>query len=64
MVQHYRSAKVFRNKKKELKAEYKEYVDIALFDIENSPLDLYLYLYLTQYYSLPPDGYDERGRVS
>ncbi|MCP5107370.1 MAG: hypothetical protein GY950_28545 [bacterium] len=60
MVQHYRSAKVFRNKKKELKAEHKEYVDIALFDIEKSPLDLYLYLYLTQYYSLPPDGYDER----
>lgn len=59
LVQRYDSAKVFR-RKMALRALQKRYVDISLFDVERSPLDLYLYLYLLRHYTLDSGEYDER----
>lgn len=60
IVQHYRSAPVVRNGEPRLRSKEKKEVDITLFDIQNSPLDAYLYLYFLNYYSFDFSVYDEQ----
>lgn len=51
MVNHYRSLGVIRNPLQRIAAKEKRGVDVSLFDIKNSPLDLYLYLQCVDYYA-------------
>jgi ankyrin repeat protein/tetratricopeptide (TPR) repeat protein len=50
IVNHYRTAPLVRNGDKRLHCKEKKEIAISLFDIENSPLDAYLYLYFLKYY--------------
>lgn len=60
MIQHYRSAPVVRDGDPRLRCAEKKEVDITLFDIENSALDAYLYLYFLNYYSYDFEAYSEQ----
>ncbi len=59
MVQHYRTAPVVRDGESRLRCSEKKEVDISLFDIRNSSLDAYLYLYLLNYFTYDFTRYDE-----
>jgi ankyrin repeat protein/tetratricopeptide (TPR) repeat protein len=50
IAQHLQTLPVFRKNFLDLEAVEKKEVDVTLFDLENSPLDLYLYFYCLDYY--------------
>ena len=59
IVQHYRSLPVIRKDERWIRAKEKKQVDASLFDFENSPLDIYLYLYCLNYYTYRLAAYNE-----
>jgi ankyrin repeat protein/Tfp pilus assembly protein PilF len=60
IIDHYRTAPLVRRGRQNLRAKNRRYVDISLFDVENSPLDLYLYLFCLNYYSFDFGEQDEQ----
>jgi ankyrin repeat protein len=59
IVQHYRSLPVIRKDNVHTAAKEKKEVDVTQFDLENSPLDTYLYLRCLKYYTYNLKAYDE-----
>ncbi|MCP5049872.1 MAG: hypothetical protein GY940_22070 [bacterium] len=60
LLDHYRGTPASRDRTHRITSVHKEYVDISHFDIQSSPLDFYLYLYLLNYYTFDPRGDDDR----
>jgi ankyrin repeat protein/Tfp pilus assembly protein PilF len=60
LLQHYRKAPFPDETNRRIVSPYKDYVNPAHFKIKESPLDLYLFLYLLQYYTFEPGQYDQR----
>ncbi|NIM10787.1 MAG: hypothetical protein GTO45_02270 [Candidatus Aminicenantes bacterium] len=59
IVQHYRCIPVIRKNNVRVAAKEKKQVDVTQFDLENSPLDTYLYLHCLNYYTYNLKAYDE-----
>jgi ankyrin repeat protein/Tfp pilus assembly protein PilF len=59
IVQHYRSIPVMRKDNKPVVAREKKQVEATPFDLENSPLDTYLYLHCLNYYTYNPKTYNK-----
>jgi ankyrin repeat protein len=59
IVQHYRSIPVIRKETMSVNANEKKQVDVTQFDLENSPLDTYLYIHCLNYYSYNLKIYNE-----
>lgn len=60
MLTHYRTAPFPDDRQVTIRAPYIDYVEPSHFDLKNSALDLYLYLYLLQYYTFESGRHDDR----
>jgi ankyrin repeat protein/tetratricopeptide (TPR) repeat protein len=56
----YQDTPLLRDKTKRITSAHKEYIDPTAFDLKNSPMDFYLYIYLLNVYTFDPQSSDER----